>query len=520
MALPPRAEPAPLAAGPLSTSVPPPRAPFDPRLWLALVLLGSAFGLSGYVLWSDAQAHAATLHEARVLGTSLGRELQTQGDVSVLASKLSRAFLRQALRLQVGPKEHVTSRSALGVRVDLAAFTELLRAASDAGSPLRRLHAQQRGEGALDLPVPARLEGDAAERWLQRIAADFDEAPRAARVATKTGALIAARPGRKLDVPATLDALGQAIFHGTTKVRSQLRVLSAPSSRFSAGQRVELTQVLGSFESLSPMREPARTQVLEAAVRKLDGALIAPGETFDFLESVGELRGGRSFVNAGTSLTEGDRLEAALSQVASTVYAAALFGGLPIVEQHARVRPSSDIELGFDAAISARHNLRIQNDRPFPIALTLSLQSGRLRAALRGAPGHTREVDIERAIDEITPYVELTRADDSLPAGAVLLLQRGRPGLRVQLTRSVRESEDDTSQREQRSATYAPSPRIVRLGTGPSDRPLARAPEQPGEYLVDELVAFGMRPGLELPQESERRAGRTGVEGWTAQDGP
>ena len=62
------------------------------------------------------------------------------------------------------------------------------------------------------------------------------------------------------------------------------------------------------------------------------------------------------------------------------------------------------------------------------------------------------------------------------------------------LTRSVRETEDDTSQREQRSAVYPPSPRIVRVGNGNGSGgplvPSARTPEPQTELLVDEFVGY------------------------------
>ncbi|MDB4990105.1 MAG: Vancomycin B-type resistance protein VanW, partial [Myxococcaceae bacterium] len=495
---------------------------------------GSALGLSGYLLWGETQAHASNGSETRVLGRALGRELQTQGDISALANKLARDYLRQPLAVELGKRTHRITRAALGVRVDLIAFSELLRAAGDPRSPLRRLHLQQRGDAPLDLPVPARLEGDRAERWLGSLASLHDRAPRPARIDFETSSVIAAVGGQKLDVQATLDALASAIFDGATRIRAPLLAVAPPPSRFAAPAVLDVSRVLGSFESAAADDLPARRQALERAARELDGALIAPGEVFDVRGHLGVLHGG-AFQAAGVSLVEGDLVEAAVSQVASTLYAAALFAGLPILEQHPRARPSTDIELGFDASISAAHNLRFENDLEHPLAIAATVQKGRVRVSLRGTASHTREVDVERTIERVSSYAEVTRADPSLASGALVVVQRGRPGLRVQLTRSVRETEDDTSSREQRTSVYAPSPRIVRVGDGkhvgsvvtvlPSKPALGRANEGPSarhaaELVVDEFVGFGMRPGMDLPQESGRRAGRTGVEGWTAQDGP
>lgn len=500
---------------------PRPRARLDLRLALALVLLSGSAGISAYLLWRDPRAHAAHDSETRVLG----RPWQLRADPERDAANLARAYLRQPIRLQIGPKKHARPRGALGVRVDLTALSGLLRGAAETSSPLHRLHAQQRGDTPLDLPIPARLEDDSAERWLRALADDFDVPARPTRVAFDTGEVQAPRTGQQLDVQATLDALDEAIFVGGAKVSAKVVERRPSPSSFQPGAIVDVSGNLGSFESLADQNDAPRLHNLEAAARKLDGALLAPQETFDVAAELGPLRKGRDFVLGGVSLEEGDLLEAAVSQVASTIYAAALFAGLPIVEHHAPARPSRAIELGFEAAIAAGKTLRFKNDMGQPVAIAVQVRDGRVHASIRGAASHTREVDIERSIAAVTPYPEVLRADPTLPAGALVPVRRGRPGLHVQLTRTVRESEDALGEPEERVVVYVAAPRFVRAGSGEAQRgpnkgKLAVTTPVVAEPLFDETVSFGMRQGFALPQERERRAGHTGVAGWTAQHGP
>jgi hypothetical protein len=249
--------------------------------------------------------------------------------------------------------------------------------------------------------------------------------------------------------------------------------------------------------------------------------LLAPGETFDLYALLGAVRGDAKFVLGPVHERDGDPLDNALSQVASTIYAAALFAGLPIVEQHPRVRPSRELELGLDAALDAKRNLRFQNDLKTPLVLGLNARGGNVHAELRSARAgarEAREVDLRLSVEDITPYPELTRLDPTLPDGVRVIARRGVPGLRVLLKRSMHAPGEQSDAAEELNSSYPPSPRVVRVGTGNLD--MASFTAQPGdtwpELKVDELVALSMRPGFVLPEQTERRPGRTSEPDWTA----
>jgi vancomycin resistance protein YoaR len=493
----------------------------DLRLGLSLGLFVAAIGLSAYLLWLDPHAHASTRVETRVLGATVASE----GDPWPLCNELARRYLREPLTLRLGKRTHQRSRGALGARVELTALSQLLRAVADPSSPLRRLHAQQRGEdAALDLPLPAHLEGPAAEQWLRALAARFDEPARPLRVDPNTGALRRARNGRRLDVHATLDALDQAIFRGRGTVDAKVVTLT-PTTAWTPAGPVDVSTTLGSFESSAAEADRARIANLAGVARRLDGTLLGPGEVFDLRALLGETRGLPPFRTGKVSERDGDPLDAALSQVASTLYAAALFAGLPILEQQPVARPTRELPLGLDAAFDAQHNLRFQNDLTVPIALGVSASGGNVRAFVRGprpASSAAREVDIELSVEDITPYPEQARVDPSLPEGVRVTARRGLPGLRVLLKRSVHLPDEQPDAAEERSAYYPPSPRLTRVGTGKIalEELTAQAGDPRAELMVDEFLALSMRPGFALPEVATRRPGRTSEPDWTATAGP
>ncbi|HEX5655696.1 MAG TPA: VanW family protein [Polyangiales bacterium] len=480
------------------------------RIPLALILLTAGCGLIAHLAFSDERARAASKLEVR----ALGHTLMLGGEAPALQAKaLAGAFLREPIALVFEDQKVTRPRQELGVTVARTGLGELLREAADPRSPLRKLHQQRQGRAPLTLPIPAQLEGTRAQAWLRSFAARIDTPARQARI-DPSGTITPPSPGRQLDVEATLDALQDAVFRGNTVVTPVVRALPAePSLAF---EQVDLQAVLGSFESDAAPDDAARRQLLTQIARALDGALIAPGAVLDFAAQAGLTRGMAPLAMGPVSL-EGDRAEAAFTQVAGVVYASALFAGLPVLEQHPRASPLASMELGLESLVDAQHNLRVRNDRSVPIALTVSVRDGRVRAALRGPASEAREVELSRLVEVAAPFPEIERPEAGMAQGARAVIQRGLPSLHVSLLRTIRGPNVEPSEHTERDVTYLPTARVVKVGTGGAGGATVKADTRP-EYLADEHLALTMRPGFELPEETARRVGRTGTPGWTSRD--
>lgn len=502
---------------PLRAAPTPPRPRFDYAVVIALALFGAAASILTYLAAADPQAHAATPVELRALGQVVPPSREPES----VARELARSFLRAPITLSIGDIKRRVTRGALGMEVDLRSLEDLLRAAASEGSPLRRFHAQRRSWAPLELPVPARLDDARAERFVRELAEDLNSHPRPARVDPTSGLVLPPERGRSLDLDGALDVLADAAFRGLDAVSLPIRERTLPSSATEHERGpVDLGALLGSYETEHAPGDRTRAHNLEVAAQALHGTLLWPGETFDTLLLLGPLSM-RPFLRSAFTSSEGDGLRGALEQLASTLHAAALFAGLPIVEQHPAHAPSGAIELGLDATLSPTDNLRFQNDTPHPIAILLAISEGRLRVSVRGARHDEREVDVERLIEEVMPYAELTRPDATLPRGTRVVAQRGTLGYRVVFARVVRAPEHEVARREERIAVYGPEPRVVRVGSGRPSTKSAPAPRDPRpELLIDEFVAMTMRPGFELPEETARREGRTGFESYADEREP
>jgi vancomycin resistance protein YoaR len=487
--------------------------------YLALLLFCAAAGVVGYQFLPEAQAHASTKPRVELEG----RVLPAEADVTVFALQVSRAYLAQKLTINVGPWEFQLRRSELGVRVDLEALQEMLQAARDVHSPLLRLHVQERGDLPLSLRVPARLEGDKAQDWFLRVKDQVFQRERDARIDLRTHKIIPEQNGLSLDVHGSLDLLATAILNGATKLDAAVVKTTAARTRTVLND-LDVEAVIGSFETRYNTLDSDRSFNLRVAARHVDGIVLLPGDTFDFNRIVGERSEANGFrpapVIADGELADG--VGGGTCQIAGTLHAAVFFAGLPFLERNTHTRPSSYLKLGLDATVSyPKLNFRFKNDMAVPVAIGVEVGGGRVRVELRGPRTAQREVSFVRRIDKITPYQELLRDDDSLPAGIKVLAQRGVPGFEATSFRVVRNPENESVTRERRHDLYPPTTQIWRVGKGkPAPPGYARpAGDLHNEYRADEYLILTMGPSTQGIEETLRREGKSGVPGWTEQAG-
>jgi len=96
--------------------------------------------------------------------------------------------------------------------------------------------------------------------------------------------------------------------------------------------------------------DPSRQSNLKAASKKIDGTILAPGETFSALDVLGppeDYQTAKVFANGGVDRTEGG----GLCQVSSTLYMAANYAGLEIVERNPHYAELPYIQPGLDATV-------------------------------------------------------------------------------------------------------------------------------------------------------------------------
>ena len=421
-----------------------------------------------------------------------------------------------ALKLPSGEKRDV-SRASLGAEIDKAYLSQLILAARDPTSPMRRAHAARAPGARIELPIAVGLNAQKALSALLARKEELDRQPSDARLDLSSRKRVAETLGYRLDVYATLALLDEALFKGHGEVEAAGETI-APNLHAKDLGNVTFEEVIGWFETryTADKKHEARTYNLRIAASRLDGHIIVPGATFDFNKVVGP-RNEAAGYKVAPVIAQGelvDGIGGGTCQIAGTLHGAVFFSGLEIAHRTPHTRPSGYIKMGLDAAVAyPTINFRFKNNLPYPVVLHETVKDGVVRAEVLG-PKRKRAVTFIRKIDEIIPYQEQEKPDPKLPEGVKVLAQRGIPGFKLHRYRIVREGVFGV--REQWADTYPPTTQIIRVGTGQDKDAPVPADDAHLEYTADELLTMtqGMSTGDKDGLTESREPGRSGSPGW------
>jgi len=226
----------------------------------------------------------------------------------------------------------------------------------------------------------------------------------------------------------------------------------------------------------------SRVHNLRLAAKKLDGVIIPQGAVFSFNEALGPVDEEHGYKEGYVIL--GDRTEKGVGggvcQVSSTVYRAAFFAGLPIVERKPHsyqlryYRPA-----GLDATVYAPWvDLKFKNDTPGDLLLKTYVRGTKLIVRLFGTKD--REVQWEGPIylEKKPPLPPREIVDESLPPGTRKQVDWPAPGAKVEIRRRVRYA-DGRELEESFLSTYKPWGAIYLVGPEPPEPETAPLSQKP-----------------------------------------
>lgn len=170
------------------------------------------------------------------------------------------------------------------------------------------------------------------------------------------------------------------------------------------------------------------------------------------------------------SLTEG--YGGGVCQVASTIYAAAMYSGLRIVEHWPHSRTSYYIPPGLDATVDwGSKDLVFENPFSFPVYLYIRTRSGptdqeETLSVEFGGTDRTHVTHITLTETSRTRFRVIVRRDLTLNPGYREVLERGPPGVRVIVYRIITPDEPRFGPivEEEEELVYNSSARIILLG--------------------------------------------------------
>lgn len=242
--------------------------------------------------------------------------------------------------------------------------------------------------------------------------------------------------------------------------------------------------LLSTYTTHAPGPAGRRTNVRLAA-EYCTGAILNAGDVFDYTTALGSISAARGFQPA-SGYVNGKTVDVTgggVCQVSSTIYAAALYADLEIVERSNHGFASSYIPLGMDATVASYGpQFRFRNDTLYPILVEAVYDSttNDITVNIYGTKTDDHYVVILSEILSQTEYAVEYVETDELPAGTQQVDQTPYTGYDVKTYRCVYSGDGTllSSKLEARSR-YKARNKIILVGTH-VDEPAAGGEEAVG----------------------------------------
>lgn len=392
-------------------------------------------------------------------------------DIAPIVAQV-RALFSQPLIVSVGPEDeylcaNLTHCSWQWSPEQVAHWVALRRSYTPEGMPEYTIHIDRTAMQRSLLPVADMLRKDGN---LPRI--DWNNGnPYIFQEGTK---------GRGVDATLAVERMYTALHDGGV---FGPRVVSLPISDTpppviqSNIAELGITELIGAGVSSFLSSAPYRITNIRAGARRMHGVVLAPGDYFSFNQALGPVNGYTGFVQGSAIVGNRTQMEwgGGLCQVSTTMFRAAFWTGLEIVERHEhRFRISWYEELGeppgLDATIfTGVADFRFRNDTDGYILIQayVDLNRQRLTVAMYGNPAYKRDVSMGHAVLSRTPppSTPLYIDDPTRPRGYFKQTDWAIPGLTAEVYRTVRHNGQLIHQNAYRSV-FEPWPNIYVRGTG------------------------------------------------------
>lgn len=375
------------------------------------------------------------------------------------------------------------SRAQLGIRLDgQGLIAELTRHGQPIPFGERLVHAMGLSNSPSlltgDRPLMWKIDQDAARTALEQIAAQVLVPAKDARLDFVRRTLEPDVTGRALDVEVTLAQLVRQVRAGADASPLVFDELE-PTVSLADLPPVDPRKLLAMFETDFSKKRGPRVHNIRRAASYLNGSVVNPGATLSFNARVGQRVGSRGFIDAPVIIN--DEMESGMGggvcQVATTLHAAAVYGGLEVKERRSHSRPSGYAPLGLDATvIDDVQDLKIVNPYPVPLYIRAYLPSRYvirveiLGAELDGTVKHSYWV-LERHA-----FTRRIVEKPELAPGTYKVSQKGNFG--YDTLSSVIQTRVDGQRKERRfKSKYYPVPEVLWIGPGTRGADLPPLPE-------------------------------------------
>ena len=258
------------------------------------------------------------------------------------------------IELGGGAKEFTISASRLGVEFDARTAVERAYAVGRQGGVLKRTKERLEATlGTVSAPLEVDHNRERLREGLANIADALEVEPAEAefKLIGNKVYVTPSRTGQHVDEAKLLDDIAAGLSEGRRDYQIPL-ITDEPELTTAKAEELKPTELLGTYRTnytLSSDKSPERVENLDIASNAISGRLLAPGEVFSANESLSPLEYNETKVIILGKEEKADG--GGLCQVSSTLYMAANYAGLEIVERHPHHAQLPYIRPGLDATV-------------------------------------------------------------------------------------------------------------------------------------------------------------------------
>ena len=358
----------------------------------------------------------------------------------------------------------------------------------------------RRETGAEGDRIVATLAEAPVTAFVKTVAQQVDRAPQDGQVRWDGKALTFTKDGidgLQVDQPAAVRAIIEAAPRDPHEVTLPVQVAQASISA-SRLATLGIKDLVGTGSSKFGGSAPERANNVKVAAMKLNHQFIAPGATFSFLDALGPITKEAGYLEGLT--IQGDAtvpgIGGGVCQVSTTLFRAAFYAGLPIVERHQHVYRVSYYEqdgspVGFDAAVyDPGVDFRFRNDTSSPLLLDVSIDSASATLVFRlfgESTGREVKLAATRANEKPAPPPATDAPDPKLDFGVRKQVEWKATGVDATIKRSVTVN-GTPSVADSFVSHYVPWQEKWSIGTGPVT---SRTPASVKAAIAEGTVAPG-----------------------------
>lgn len=344
--------------------------------------------------------------------------------VDGLLAQLSESFEQKLVQdaYALGEDHILVQRGKAGMSID----TDLVRAALQ-----EHVNAHSGGELVLEpvITKPGKIDFNSIHREIYVECADAELEP-------ETFKIIPSVTGVSFDIPAAQNEY-EELAEGE-QMRISL-IYTEPEITTEKMEESLFADVLGEAKSWVSGSSGRKSNV-KLAASFCDGTILLPGDEFSYWSMIAPCTVEQGFQPAPTYLDGKtvDGIGGGVCQMSSSIYTAALYSNLEIVQRNQHTYAVGYLPDGCDAMVSSgTSDFKFKNNTEWPLKITAGVKDGQLTVQILGTKVDDTYVKLEFKELSRTPHSTVYKIDNSIPAGTTKEEANGYTGRKNETYRCV-----------------------------------------------------------------------------------